>query len=303
MLRIASLYPPATEIAFSVGAGEQVVGVSHACDHPPEAKERKAVTQARFNADGLSSREIYNLKVELNQKFGSLFRLSETALWGARANVLLTQGPADFSVVSLQGIKAIAEGLTPRPQVLALYPRHLDDVLEDHTRVGFTVGRLQEARERVEELRERIARVTREVRAPRRLRVAFIQWLDPCFSGGYWIPQLVEIAGGTDVLNIAGVSPSPVGLTELRRQNPEVIVVACEDLGIDRVKQEMSLLTRRPGWRHLAAVRSARVFVGDGPCFTRTGPRVVDALEALAWAICPQSFPPPPPGVLELYRV
>lgn len=302
MKRVASLYPPATEIAFAVGAGKQLVGVSHACDFPPQVKELKTVTAPRFDPEELSCREIYEQKVELSQRFGSLYRLSETDLWGLQANVLLTQGPSDFSVVSLQGIRAIAEGLNPRPEVLALYPRHLDDVIEDHVRVGFAVGRLEEARKRADQMRERIDDVVRTVAGHRRLRVAFIQWLDPCFSGGYWIPQLIETAGGADVLNIAGVSPSPVDFDDLRRNNPDVIIVACEGLSIDRVKREMSVLTRRRGWHHLAAVRSARVFIGDGPCFTRAGPRVLIALRAIAWAIRPQEFPQPPEDVLQMYR-
>jgi len=302
VIRVASLYPPATEIAFAVGAGKQLVGVSHECDFPPHVKQLNAVTAARFDPEGMSSREIYQEKVETSQKFGGLYRLSETALWELHANVLLTQGPADFSSVSLQGIRAIAEGLSPRPEVVALYPRHLDDVIEDHMRVGFAVGRTKEAKERTEQMRERIDDVASTVRLPRRPGVAFIQWLDPCFSGGYWIPQLIEIAGGIDVLNIPGVSPSPVDFTELRRQNPDVLIVACEGLSIERTRKEMSLLTRRVGWVRIAAVRTARVFIGDGAVFTRAGPRILQALRAIAWTTCPDRFPKPAPEILQPYR-
>jgi iron complex transport system substrate-binding protein len=107
-MRITSLFPTGTEIAFAIGAGDEVVGVSHACDFPPEVSERKAVTKARFDPGELSCAAIYRQKVETARKFGSLFRLDETAMWGCRANVVITQGPSDFSLVSLHGVRAIA---------------------------------------------------------------------------------------------------------------------------------------------------------------------------------------------------
>ena len=113
-MRITSLYPTATEIAFAIEAGDDVVGVSHECDFPPEAKERKVVTKARFDPSEMTSAEIYQEKVETIRKFGSLYRLDETAMWGCQADVVITQGPGDFSLVSLHGVRAIAEGLNPK---------------------------------------------------------------------------------------------------------------------------------------------------------------------------------------------
>ncbi len=287
MRRVASLFPTATEIVFAVGAGEQLAGVSHDCDYPPEARERKAVTHPRFDPSELTSSEIYRQKVENSRRFGSVYRLDETAMWGLRADVIITQGPSDFSLVSLPGIRAIAEGLNPRPELITLYPRHMDDVLEDHIRVGLAAGRLNEARDVVDGINERMSAVDHALRRARSVRVAFIQWLDPCFSGGYWIPQLIEAAGGVDALNTAGLSPGPVVWSDLRRRDPDAIVVACEDLGIERIKREMAILSERPGWKDLTAVRLNRVYLGDGAVFTRAGPRLVDAIEALAWALHP----------------
>lgn len=300
-MRITSLFPAGTEIAFAVGAGDEVVAVSHACDHPPEVKERKIVTKARFDPSEMSSAEIYREKVETNRRFGSLFRLDETAMWGCRANVVITQGPGDFSLVSLRGVRAIAEGLNPRPELLILYPKHLDDVLDDHLRVGLAAGHMAEARELVERMRERIETVERTAEGGRRRTVAFVQWLDPSFAGGYWIPQLIELAGGVDVLNTAGLSPSRFHWPELRQHNPDIVVVACEDMSVERVRSEMYLLTDRPGWWELEARRLDRVFIGNGACFTRGGPRLVEGLEALAWAINPDRFPEPAPNVLQKF--
>ena len=301
MRRVTCLFPTATEIAFGIGAGDQVVGVSHACDYPPAAAQRKAVTRARFDQKELSSRAIYNQKVETATRFGSIYRLDESALWGLRTQAIVTQGPSDFALVSLQGIRAIAEGLNPRPEVLALYPRHLDDVLDDHVRVGLTAGQLHDGRALVEDMRKRIATVQDELSGARRMQVVFVQWLDPSFAGGYWIPQLVEIAGGIDVLGTPGVSPNRFRWPDLRRRNPDVLVVACEELSMERVRAEMGLLTDRPGWSDLAAVRRGRVYLGDGRCFIRGGPRVIEALEALAWAIHPDRFEAPPPEVLQRF--
>lgn len=301
MRRVTCLFPAATEIAFGIGAGDQVVGVSHACDHPPTAREKKVVTRARFDQKELSSRAIYNQKVENNTRFGSIFRLDESALWGLRTETMITQGPSDFALISLQGVRAIAEGLNPRPEVVSLYPRHLDDVLDDHVRVGLAAGQLYEARALVEGVRKRIKAVQAEVSGARRLHVAFVQWLDPSFAGGYWIPQLIEIAAGVDALGTPGLSPNRFHWPDLRRQDPDVVVVACEELSLERARSEMRLLTDRPGWGALSAVRRNRVYVGDGRVFTRGGPRVIDALEALAWAVHPDRFPAPAPEALQLF--
>ncbi len=300
-MRITTLFPSATEIAFAIGAGDDVVGVSHACDHPPEARQRNVVTRERFNTAELSSAEIYRRKLETTRQFGSLFRLDETAMWKCQANVVITQGPAEFSLVSLHAVRAIAEGLNPRPELLVLYPRHLDDVLDDHARAGFATGRLGEARELVDEMRARIAAVEAEVRSQRRRQVGFIEWIDPPISGGFWIPQLIEIARGQDALNTPGLSPGRFHWPELRRQNPDTLIIACDGFSIERVRSEMRLLTERPGWWELTARRLGRVYIGNGACFTRAGPRLVDGLEALAWALHPDLFPAPSADVLQRY--
>lgn len=300
-MRVTSLFPSATETAFAIGAGEDVVGVSHACDYPPEAKDRTVVTKQRFDPSEMSSAEIYRRKVETTRQFGSLFRLDETAMWKCRANVVLTQGPAEFSLVSIHAVRAIAEGLNPRPELLVLYPRHLDDVLDDHARAGFATGRLGEARAQVDEMRERIAAVEATVGGLRRRQVGFIEWIDPPISGGFWIPQLIEIARGQDALNTPGLSPGRFHWPELRKQNPDTLIIACDGLGIERLRSEMRLLTERPGWWELTARRLGRVYVGDGAYFTRAGPRLIEGLEALAWAIHPDLFPEPAPEVLQRY--
>lgn len=302
MRRTVSLFPTATEIAFAIGAGDDVVGVSHACDFPAEARGRTVVTKPRFDASEMSSREIYYQKTEAARKYGSVYRLDETALWGMKAKVMITQGPADISLVSLPGVRAIAEGLNPRPILLILNPRHLDDVFDDHSRIGFALRRLEEARDLVRDMERRIETIQDNLRGARRQNVAFLQWMDPTIAGGYWVPQLIELAGGTDVLNTAGLAPVAVDWQHIRKKNPDVIVVACEDMSVGRAREEFRLLSDRPGWRDLKAARRGLVFVGDGRCFTRAGPRLVDGLESLAWALNPNLFPRPPAHVLQLLR-
>ena len=299
-MRIASLYPAATEIAFALGAGDEITGVSHACDYPPKVEHIDKLTAARFDPSELSSREIYDQKVELNHRFGSLSRLDETALWRAKADVLLTQGPGDFSLVSLAGLRAVAEGLKPRPEMVILYPRHLQDLIEDHVRVGFFIGRMERARKLAEMIRRKIDKIAAQAKPERRRRrVAFIQWLNPGFSGGYWIPQLIEVAGGRDCLNTAGLSPSRFRWHDLVARDPEVLVIACEDLDVERTREEIGVLTENPGWWELLAVRKGRVYIGSGTYFIRSGPRFLYGLEALAWAIQPELFPEPKPHVLQ----
>jgi iron complex transport system substrate-binding protein len=300
-MRVTTLFPSATEIVFAVGAGDEVVGVSHACDYPLAAKERKAVTKERFDPAELSSAEIFRRKVETTRQFGSLYRLDETAMWGCQADVVVTQGPAEYQLVSIHAVRAIAEGLNPRPEVVTLYPRHLDDVIDDHVRAGFAVRHMGEARQLADSMRERIAAVETALHGMKRRRVAFIQWLDPIICGGFWVPQLIEIARGIDTLNTAGLTPASFNWPELRKQDPDTLIIACDGLSIERVRSEIQLLTDRPGWWELPARRLGRVFIGDGGCFTRAGPRLIDGLEAIAWALHPDLMPAPPSHVLQKY--
>ena len=161
---------------------------------------------------------------------------------------------------------------------------------------------MAKARDLVDDMRDRVDNVERKVKgAPRRL-VAFVQWLDPSFSGGHWLPQLIEVAGGVDALNTPGLSPTRFHWADLRGQNPEVLIVACEDMSVERVRSEMHVFVERPGWIDLVATRFDRVFIGDGSYFTRGGPRLIQGFEALAWAINPDRFPEPPTEVLQRFR-
>lgn len=297
-MRIASLFPAGTEIVYAIGAGEELVGVSHACDQPPEALERPKATAPRFDASGLSSREIRERQRELIRSFGSLYRLSESGLWGMRPELLVAPGPGELPAVSLENVRAIAQGLNPRPKLVLLFPRHLDDVLDDHVRVGFETGRIEAGRELRERMWDRIEAVEDRAGTGVARKVAFVSWPDPPFAGGYWIPQLVELAGGVDVLANPGFAPSEFQVDELMSRDPDVIVFACEGLSIERTLQALGSFTGREGWGRLRAVRRNRVYVGDGACFGRAGPRLLDGLEALAWAIHPERFPEPSPEVL-----
>jgi iron complex transport system substrate-binding protein len=215
---------------------------------------------------------------------------------------VITQGPSDFSLVSLHGVRAIAEGLNPRPELMILFPQHLDDALDDHVKVGLATRHMPEALDLVDALRARIGRVEQTAKGATRRLVGFVQWLDPLFCGGYWIPQLIEIAGGVDAFNKAGLSPTHFDWHELRQRNPEILIIACEDMSIERVRSEMRVFTDRAGWDDLVAHRQDHVFIGDGRIFTRASPRLVQGLEALAWAINPKRFPEPPPEVLQKFR-
>lgn len=301
-MRIVSLYPAGTEIVFALGAGDEVVGVSHACDYPPEVQELDRATRPRFDPSDLSGPEIHEARLEADRQFGSQFRLSESSLWSMRPDVMVVPGPSDLPPVSLENVRAIAEGLNPRPQLVILYPRHLDDVINDHARIGFEIGRMADARQLRDALWERIDTVEGMVGEVTHRSVAFIQWAEPLLAGGYWIPQLIEIAGGVDVLGTPGVAPNRITPPRIRQRDPDVIVFACDEMSSERTREEIRPLFHDPYWVRLRAVQRDRVFVADGRYFTRPGPRLVDGLEALAWAIHPELFAPPRSHILWTLR-
>jgi iron complex transport system substrate-binding protein len=213
----------------------------------------------------------------------------------ADPDLVVTQDLCDVCALSTTALTAALERLPRRPQVISLKPERLADVLADIRRVGEATGRSIHAGHLVGELTERITTVGKmTARVERRPRVLCVEWFDPIYVGGHWIPEMVDLAGGEDVAGVAGQKSRLVPWEDLRATQPEVIVVMPCGFDAARAARELGLLERLPGWADLPAVRSGRLYATDASAyFSRPGPRLADGLEILAHFLHPDIFPRP----------
>ncbi|MEN9936896.1 MAG: hypothetical protein RLZZ387_3475 [Chloroflexota bacterium] len=297
-MRIVSLLPSATEIVCALGLEEALVGVTHECDYPARARALPAVTRSVLDLSDWSSDDIDH-RVSRQLRDGlSLYELDRDLLAELRPDIILTQALCAVCAVESGAVQLAARDVTSTyggvaPLVISLEPRTLADVLATIEAVGEATGVRPRAERVAAQLRERVERV-RERAAPvtQRPRVAFLEWLDPAFGPGHWMPELVQIAGGRLGLGTPGKPSRRVPWDDVIAFAPEVIVVAPCGVKLARALDEArELLPRRAGWGALPAVRRGRVFIADGNAyFSRPGPRVVESLELLAELVQPDLF-------------
>lgn len=292
-MRIVSLLPAATEICFAIGMGDAAVGVSPECDYPPPAQGLPRGSRALLPHDGKPSAEVSRQVGARLDRGESLYAIEEGLLRALAPDLILTQRLCEVCAPSVDDVREVARRLPSRPQIVSLDPHGLDDILEDIRRVAHATGMEDAAKAIVEDLRERIDAVeTRSRRAHVRPRVACLEWLDPLFAAGHWVPELVGLAGGEDILGRPREKSRRIDAKDIAVAAPEVAVLIPCGFHMDRVREEASILTKAGWWQDLPAPRRDRVWLVDGSSyFNRPGPRVVDGLEILAHILHPDLFP------------
>ena len=292
-MRVCSLLPSATEIAFALGLGDSVVGVTHECDYPLEARKKPVVVKSAIDQHRSSSGQIDAIVSEHLQSKKSVYTIDLSRFQEADPDVILTQELCDVCAVDYHEVAEAAKSLSKRAKIVSLTPSSLLDVLGDITRVGEATGKEQEAEALVESLSKRIKRIADQAsRSQLRPRVACLEWMDPLYNAGHWVPEMVELAGGQDGLGRKGEPSTRIDWSQVIQFAPEVIVLMPCGFDVERTLKEVHLLRRLPGWSELPAVRQGRVFAVDGNAyFNRPGPRLIDGLEILAPIIHPEIFP------------
>jgi len=294
-MRIVSLVPSATETLFALGLGGEVVAVTHECDHPAAALELPKVTRDVIGP-GLPAGEIDRAVRELTLQGRSIYELDADRLAALAPDLIVTQALCSVCAVSYEDVRAIAERMEPRPEVIALDPHTLGEVLGDIRTVAQATDSKDEGVELVQDAARRIDRVRLAVRGAEPVRVAALEWLDPVFVAGHWTPQLIEYAGGIDVLGLSGEPSEERTWEEVIAARPEVVVVM--PCGYDA---ERALAEAEDHAGELAAVKAARIVAVDAAgFFSRPGPRLVDGLELLAHILHPGRVPEAPGEALEL---
>jgi iron complex transport system substrate-binding protein len=287
-MRIASLVPSATETLYALGLGDSVAAVTHECDYPPAARELPHLTRSVIPA-GLPPGEIDARVREVTGRGEALYELDEETLRRLDVDLIVTQALCDVCAVSYEDVRAVAERLPKQPEVISLDPSSLGEVLADTERLAGVTGTAADGARLRAELGRRLAAVREAVAGAARPRVVALEWLDPPFAGGHWVPEMIELAGGTDPIGVPGVDSRTVRWGALAAARPDVAVVMPCGLtaaeSADQARDHAGLL---------AGLGADAVWAVDAAAtFSRPGPRLVEGVELLGHLLHPERVPAP----------
>ena len=290
VMRIASLLPSATEIAFALGLGDQVVAVSHECDYPPEAAKRPVLTKSAFHHKIHRSVEVDQ---EVEKLGGDIYEIDEKLLERLQPDLILTQELCAVCAVSYTKVKEAARVLEAGTKIISLEPTSLEEIVDNILLVGKTTRKLERAQELGSQLLSRIHAVKSKTRNLRSTpRVFFMEWLKPPWAGGHLIPQMIDYAGGVDALGGIGKPSHRIEWSEVLDYQPEIIVLSPCGFDLNGVLGELHELESYLGWDKIPAYKSHCIYaVNASAYFSRPGPRIVNGLELLAHMIHPELFP------------
>ena len=287
--------PSATEMLFALGVGDEVTAVTHECDHPAAALELPRVTRDVIGP-GLPPDEIDRAVRALTEQGRAIYELDEDALQRLQPDLIVTQALCAVCAVSYDDVRAVAERLDSQPQVLALDPHTLGEVLGDVRTLAQATGAKDAGVALVEDAARRIDRVRLAVREAAPVGVVALEWLDPVFTAGHWTPQLIELAGGLDLLGLAGEHSERRSWDDVRAAEPEVVIVMPCGYDAERALEEAETYAGE-----LASLGARRIVAVDAAAhFSRPGPRLIEGLEVLAHVLHPDRLPEAPARTYEL---
>jgi len=276
----------------ALGLEDQVVGRSHECDFPPSVKGLPVCTRPNFATDGTSHEIDQRVKATLQEAL-SVYRVDTDLLRELRPSHIITQAQCEVCAVSLKEVEQAVCNLTDtNPAIVSLQPNSLADVWADIHRVAQALGVPERGHQLIRKLQNQMACISEKTQTVRmRPRVACIEWIDPLMAAGNWMPELVEMAGGMNLFGEAGMHSPWMTWEDIQKSDPDVILILPCGFDIQRTRQERRILTQKPGWSDLKAVRGRRVYVTDGnQYFNRPGPRLADSLEILGEILHPELF-------------
>ena len=288
-MRIVSLLPSATEILFALGLDTEVVGVSYDCDFPSQVSERRVVVDSRI-PPGLTSQEIDRRVREYVERGESLYIVNADALRELAADLIVTQDLCLVCAASPDDLAAVLANFEKRPRVLSLNPRNLGDVWDDIFKVARETSRQGAAEKLLAEIEHRLHALKRQVeKILARPRVAFLEWLEPFYVGGHWVPEMVALAGGEDVFGRLGAPSFRIEFQDIIAAAPDIIVVAPCGYDAEQARNEYCAMPFPPEWDAIPAVRNGRVYAFEANAYaSRPGPRLVTGVEALAKIFHPE---------------
>lgn len=302
-MRIVSLLASGTEIACALGLKEQLVGISHECDHPPEILDRPRASRPVFDPEGLTSGEVDRAVRRAMAEHGTVYAIDGDRLEALDPDLILTQAVCEVCAVPTSGVEALARERGLAAQVLSLDAHTLGEILETVYQVGRAAEVAGRAEAVVEELRARLDAVRLAAAGVERPRVLALEWLDPPFAPGHWVPEMVEAAGGENLAGEVGAPSRQMAWRELLELNPDVLVVLPCGYGLEAARRDADAHADRLLEVAARAIERRRALVVDASSyFNRSGPRIVTGVEILAGLFHPDRFPAPDPRTAAAWR-
>lgn len=290
-LHIISFLPAATEMVFALGLGDCLVGVSHECDFPPQAKKLPVVVKPALALEGMTLREI---DVAVAARIGSgqsLYQVDETLLRELKPDLILTQNLCEVCGPAGNEITVALKLLQSKPEIVWMTPHSLEDIFQNILELGRATNRLAEAEIIVAERRAKLEKISVRTKSLHRPKIFCMEWADPIYCAGHWVPEMVEIAGGVDELARKGTDSVRIKWDDVCNYAPEILILSPCGFHLSQALEQIPILQSLPGWREIPAVRNGKVFCADANSyFARPGPRLVEGTELLAHIIHPESF-------------
>ncbi|MFQ5968890.1 MAG: cobalamin-binding protein [Nitrososphaerales archaeon] len=291
-MRICSFLPSATEILYELGVGQDIVGVTHECDFPPDASKKTVVVRSSFDSSKIGSEEIDKIVVKFVREAKDIYIIDDQALKNADPELIVAQGLCEVCSPYLKELDRAINILNKKPGVIVLDPHDLDEILDSITQVAKEIGKEARGVEVVRMLKNRIDKISSTAKdAKDRPKVLCIEWLDPLFTSGHWVPQMVELGGAVNGVSTRGEPSRRMGWEEALEFDPEIIVLMPCGFDLMRTLKELWRIEKSENWKKFNAVRNKMIYAVDASSyFSRPGPRTVTGLEILAKIIHPDLF-------------
>ncbi len=287
--RVVSLIASATETLHALGSGDMQVGRSHECDWPAKVLDLPDLTRAKFKVHGATSAEIDRSVEELVEEGLAVYEVDAAQLKALAPDIILTQDQCEVCAVSLADVeRAVCSWTDSQAAIVSLRPHTMHDIYQDIARIADAIGKPEQGDTLTDKIQDRLQQIASMTEGRQKPRLAFIEWVEPPMSGGHWMPELIEIAGGENLFGKTGANSPWIQWDEVAAADPEVILVAPCGYDVATTLREMEQLRTNTVWNNLRAVREGHVFAADGNAyFNRPGPRLVESAEILAEILHP----------------
>jgi iron complex transport system substrate-binding protein len=291
--RIVSFLPSATEMACALGLGDELMGITHECDYPPEIRDKPIVVRNVLPVEEMNQREIDTAITERLRNGLSLYQVDEVRIREIAPDLILTQDLCQVCAPSGNEVAQLLHSLPSKPRVLWLTPKSLEQIFDNVRELGRATDHSSKAEELIATSRAKLGSIaTKTCKTSSRPRVFCMEWLDPVYCSGHWVPQMVEIAGGWDALGRTGADSVRIPWEHVLQWAPEILIIMPCGFGLEKAAAVAPQLFAYPGWFNLPAVKMNRVYAVDASSyFARPGPRVVEGTELLAHLFHPALFP------------
>ncbi|HSF51842.1 MAG TPA: cobalamin-binding protein [Nitrososphaeraceae archaeon] len=294
--RIVSFLPSATEILYELGVDSQLVGVTHECNYPPQTKTKPRVINSAFDTSTMSSKEIDNKIVELFNNGKDIYIINDNILKELKPEVIVAQGICEVCSPFTKEIKRAISILGYNPKVIILDPHNISDILDNIYEISKSVGKIKEGQNLVNLLEYKINHIKKITESKNKddlSKILCLEWIDPFFTAGHWVPEMVEIAGGINGLSKSKEQSRRASLEEIKKFDPDKIILMPCGFNIDRTIKEYknTNLNSNQKWNNLRAIKNSEIYVVDANSyFSKPGPRTIIGIEILAKIISPNEF-------------